>query len=82
MPLNPPIFFPNIGYRWVCDNCGERWHEDNVLECVWCKRDICPNCGRFESFPWRKDNEWWCDRDSLGYRGVRGLGPNDPVTDK
>jgi hypothetical protein len=79
MPLSPPVFFPNIGYRWVCDGCGERWREDNIDECVNCKRDICPNCGGFVSFPGRKPDEWWCDRCANARRAKVGVGPGQSL---
>jgi len=74
VPIGPPVFFPNIGYRWVCDGCGERYHEDNMDECVNCKRDICPNCGRFITIPGQQKDEWWCDRCAAG-RKKSGGGP-------
>lgn len=72
MPLNPPVFFPNIGYRWVCDRCGERYHEDNMHECTNCEGDICPSCGSFPCLPGRTANEFWCDGCAEGWRKKHG----------
>ena len=67
MPLNPP-HRTDVGHRYICERCGERWHEENIDECVNCKRDVCPNCAGLQSFAGRKEREWWCDACASRYR--------------